>query len=218
MVPYRRDPSPSYPPSYPWGPVDDRNPDGTVQCPPIRSSSPSPIPLPSKEEREGYYYGLPVQSPLLARTSTAAWDPLGPDGCQKKKALRCAGNLHELHGNRDSISSEIVNILKTRRIRWNHVAFWRIGYKTEYDDAYDYPLILWIGVNPGILTGLTDEDGSPLPEAGKVAVACKQVLEKYDIFDVDCEIREVWSIQTCSESEEPAKTSKKQSKRSRRRK
>ena len=204
--------------SYPWGPVDDRKFDGTLECPPPRSSSPSPIPLPSKEERKGYYYGLPVQSPLLARTSTAVWDPLGPDGCPKKKVLQCVGYHQKSHGQRDIISAEIIDILKTRRIRWNGVGFCRIVYNTECDRPYDYPLILWISVNPGILTGLADEDGSPLPEAGKVALACKQVLEKYDIFDVECEIREIWSTQNCSESEEPVKTSKKQSKRSRRRK
>lgn len=49
------------------------------------------------------------------------------------------------------------------------------------------PVILWIGVRPGTLT---DEDGASLPAAGIVALACKRALEKHNILDVECEIKE----------------------------
>jgi hypothetical protein len=58
--------------------------------------------------------------------------------------------------------------------------------KSTTKDLSSYGLATF-GVWPG---ALTNEDGSSLPVAGKFAVACKKVLEKYDILDVDCEIRE----------------------------
>jgi hypothetical protein len=58
----------------------------------------------------------------------------------------------------------------------------RIGYEGEHT-----PVILWIGIQPETLTR---EDGTPAPLAFKVALACRQLLEKHGVTDVECEIRE----------------------------
>ena len=184
----------------------DRKVDSTALLSPPRSSSPSPIPLPNKQEREGYYFGLPSQPPLLARTSTDVWDPLGPDGCPKERVLG-TNNHQKLRDmdwreQRNIMNSEIIDTLDAHGVSWTSVEFYSIGY---IDEEWCNPVILFIGVCQGTLI---NEDGSPLPTAGKVAVACKRVLEKYDIFDVDCEIRESSVYHNCSEGEEPAKTSK----------
>ena len=187
------------PPSQPV----NRKVDSTALLPPPRSSSPSPIPLPNKQEREGYYFGLPSQPPLLARTSTDVWDPLGPDGCPKERVLR-SNNHQKLQDmdwreQRNIMNSEIIDTLNSYGVSWISVEFYSIGYSEEWCN----PVVLFIGVYLGTLI---NEDGSPLPTAGKVAVACKRVLEKYDILDVECEIRE--SANDWTDREEEAETSK----------
>jgi hypothetical protein len=141
---------------------------------------------------------------LLARTSTDVWDPLGPDGCPKERVLGSFNHQKlrdvDWREQRNIMISEIIDTLNSYGVSWTSVEFYSIGY---IDEAWCNPVILFIGVHLGTLI---NEDGSPLPTAGKVAVACKRVLEKYDILDVDCEIRE--SSNDWSEGEEPAKTSK----------
>ena len=186
--------------------VDDRKPDGAAELSP-RSSSPSPIPLPTKQEREGYYHS---NIPLLARTSTDVWDPLGPDGCPQAKELDWCCSQNHFGGPEQwsVIRSEMMNILNTLGVSSTSVEPSRIGY----EDEWGKPIIVLIGVRPGTLT---DEDGLSLPAAGKAAYACKQVLEKHDILDIHCEVAEFVVTHWPDFSEEQPKV-KKLSKRQRR--
>ena len=169
--------------------------------PPQRSTSPSPIPLPSKQEREGYYLGLPSPPALVARTSTAVWEPLDTEGNPRRKGLGPLGP-DKLGGEKQVLvmTPEIIKVLDAHGVKWTSINYARIGDGEPYYEPN--PPILWIGVCPG---ALTDEDGSSLPIAGKVAVACKQVLEKYGILDVECEIRESVLWPDLSRRGEPAK-------------
>jgi hypothetical protein len=180
--------APNAPPS-PGEPAENRKLDVAAQHSPPRSSSPSPIPLPSKQEREGYYFGLHSQPPLVARTSTAVWDPLDSSRWYWKRKELAPACHDKLHGEKwfKVINPEIIETLNRHNVRWNCIHCVRIGYQASYGEEYCNPDILWIGVCPG---ALANEDGSSLPISGKVALACKRVLEKYDILDVDCEITE----------------------------
>ena len=121
-------------------PVDDRKPDGAAQHSP-RSSLPSPIPLPTKQEREGYYHS---NIPLLARTSTDVWDPLGPDGSPKAKELSMTGVGHFGDGEQwHTVYSEMMNTLSTLGVSWTAIDPFRIGYEEEWDK----PVIVLIGVD-----------------------------------------------------------------------
>ena len=172
--------SPEEPPA-----ADDRKLDVAAQLSPPRSPSPSPIPLPSKQERERYHFGLPSLPSLVARTSTAVCEPFGPGVFRKMRELGPVGR-DDLGGAKkvQVMNPEIIKTLDAHGVEWNSINYFRLGDAEEYDKR---PIVLLISVWPG---ALTNEDGSSLPVAGKVAVACKKVLEKYDIFDVDCEIRE----------------------------
>ena len=79
-----------------------------------------------------------------------------------------------------TVYSEMMNTLSTLGVSWTAIDPFRIGYEEEWDK----PVIVLIGVRPGTLT---DEDDLSLPAAGKAALeaayACKQVLEKHDILD-----------------------------------
>ena len=188
--------------------VDDRKPDGAAQVPP-RSSSPSPIPLPTKQEREGYYRRFP----LLARTGTDVWDPLGPDGSpQAKLAEWCSQDHFGGPGQFSIIRSEMMTTLNTLGVSWTSVEATRTGYEDEWGLQWGKSIIVLIGVRPGTLT---DEDGLSLPAAGKAAYACKQVLEKHEILDTHCEVAEFVVTHWPNFSEEPP-TEKKLSKRQKR--
>ena len=93
-----------------------------------------------------------------------------------------AGDVELDYDQRISALREITKTLRTHGVRWVSIDFLRIGYKDEVDK----PVILCIAVSE---RDVIDEDGSILPIAGKAAIACKHVLEKHNILDVDCEFR-----------------------------
>ena len=168
-------------------PVDGRDLDpASATDPPSfpQSSSPPLFSLPNKREREGYYYGLESQPPLLARSSATAWTlPPGPYNRPKPKQLKNVGSHKVVDMWDGDVAAEVLDVLEAYFVQWTSVEIFRIGHEGEKD----MPIILWIGVRPGTLT---DEHGASLPTAGKVAMACKQLLEKHNIYDIDCEIKE----------------------------
>ena len=77
----------------------------------------------------------------------------------------------------DKVTPEVVDILDSKSVSWTSIDVVRIGYEEEET----LPLVLWIGITP---LSLSSEDGI------KVAVLCKNVLQKHAITSVECEIRE----------------------------
>ena len=102
-----------------------------------------------------------------------------------------AGKPGELEDDPDdqwqSVFKEITKTLKAHGVGWVSIDFLRNGYKDEVDK----PGIVCIAVTE---RDVIDEDDSILPIAGKAAIACKQVLEKHNIIDIDCEFRGVTTI------------------------
>ncbi|KAN0111741.1 hypothetical protein V8E52_008121 [Russula decolorans] len=73
------------------------------------------------------------------------------------------------------MADKVFKILKAHSFAWTSADIFRIGYKGE-----EKPVILWIGIFPGALTDT--DNGVPLQAAGKVAIACEQLLESHDVY------------------------------------
>jgi hypothetical protein len=151
-----------------------------------QSSSPPPPGVPSPEESKFYYYGLPSQPRLVARTTTTPWE--ASDVAELRPCNHKA--LNEALEN--DLPEQLFGLLDELKIKWTSVDIVRIA-RTE--DAWHAPVILWLGVMPESLSG---EKGVEL------AVKCKKLLLERGISDVDCEIREskVWP-QITAETEAP---------------
>jgi hypothetical protein len=156
----------------------------TGDTPHPQSSSPMvPAPTPPSEtEAKHYYAGLPSRPILVARSSTTPWKaPTGTEAYYEKK-LRPVFN-HALSKVWGKLAPEVIALLDSMKVKFTSIDIVRIGIPGEEEDPF--PVILWIGVMPASLSG---DDGVV------VASKCRGLLEKYDITDVDVEIREsiVW--------------------------
>jgi hypothetical protein len=133
-------------------------------------------------EAKYYYAGLPSAPKLVARTSTTSWEvPSGPEAYPKLKELSPVGN-HVINGAWEgNLALKLFALLDSMKVKSTSIDIVRIGYAGGSSD----PVILWIGVMPGSLSGY---DGV------NVASKCKKLLVEHDIADVDVEIREsvVW--------------------------
>jgi hypothetical protein len=129
-------------------------------------------------EARSYYYGLPSRPVLVARTGTTPWQPpTGPEAYLRPKELRTVFNhrLNQVWGG--DLAHKVMAALDSREVKWTSLDVVRIGYEGEPHP----PVIIWIGVMPGSLSG---DDGVV------AARECREILEKHDITDVDVEIRE----------------------------
>lgn len=129
-------------------------------------------------ETDLYYYGLPSKPKLVARTGTTPWEaPTGPGAYYRVKELRPVGN-HPLRDVwEDNLAFKLHALLDSKQVKWTSTDIVRIGYVGESSA----PVILWIGVLP---TSLSGADGAI------VASQCRELLQEYNIDDVEVEIRE----------------------------
>jgi hypothetical protein len=133
-------------------------------------------------ESKHYYDGLPSRPILVARSGTTPWEaPTDPEDYSKLRQLGPAGNhpLSEVWN--DELSLKVDTLLASMKVNWTSIDIVRIGIAEEHPP----PVVLWIGVKPGSLSG----------SDGVIVVSkCKELLEEYNITDVDVEIREsmVW--------------------------
>ncbi|PUU82988.1 hypothetical protein B9Z19DRAFT_1073578 [Tuber borchii] len=142
------------------------------------STAATPL-LPASElEAKHYYHGLPSRPVLVARTGKDTWKlPTGPWAYLRDKELRPVGDhlLKEVWDNH--LIAPILNILKSKEVKWTSIDVVRIGFA----DESVAPVVVWIGVKPDTLSR---EDGFA------VANECKQLLVAKKIHDVEVEIRE----------------------------
>ena len=138
-----------------------------------------PLPHFSELEATQYYWGLPSNPRLIARTG-GPWDPpSGPEAYPRAKELRGL-RKHELFDVwEDHLALKVHNILNQNQVSWSSVDIVRIAYVDEPDAN----LILWIGVS-STPTRLSYDVGI------KVAAQCKRLVLGYGIQDVDVELRE----------------------------
>jgi hypothetical protein len=125
-----------------------------------------------------YYAGLPSTPALIARSSTTQWEaPRGPEAYSQRKKLRVVGNHPLKEVWEDNLAFKVHALMDSIKVKWTSTDVVRIGNVEEPR----IPVILWIGVMPGSLSGA---DGVV------VARKCRDLLEEYDITDVEVEIRE----------------------------
>jgi hypothetical protein len=126
-------------------------------------------------EAKHYYYGLPSRPLLVARTGPPWEVPSGPEAGWRPKELRPLFN-HALNDVWEGdLLREVLTLLDSMKVMYTSIDVLRIGYE------HPFPPIIWIGVTPGSLSG---NDGVV------VASKCKELLQKYNVTDVDVEIRE----------------------------
>ncbi|KAI0669159.1 hypothetical protein C8Q78DRAFT_992809 [Trametes maxima] len=129
--------------------------------------------LVSEAESKVYYAGLPSQPKLIARTGGLPYEPpTGPEAYTRTKQLRIAGT-HEIREIwEDDLAPKIDALLRTHGVDSTSLDVLRIGY----DDDTSYPIIVWIGVEPGSVS---------FERGAEVVGLCK-----HHIDDVNLEIRE----------------------------
>ncbi|KAF8957093.1 hypothetical protein BDZ97DRAFT_120014 [Flammula alnicola] len=127
-------------------------------------------------EAKFYYAGLPSAPVLVARTSTTPW-PTGPEAYRNVKELHAVGNHALKEVWEDNLALKLHALLDSMKVKWTSTDVVRIGNAGESSA----PVILWIGVMPGSLSG---DDGIV------VASKCRERLVESNIADVDVEIRE----------------------------
>lgn len=142
---------------------------------------------PSKEENEDYYYGLPSQPVLVARSSGSEWTPKchrGRWGFLIQKYLSNVGE-HKIIDMWNAVGALRNSILTAiRPLQWHAIDILRIGY--EPSDTYpnlhlQRTVTVFVTVEPGTATW---------EQAHPITMRCEEILRRAGIFDVDCDIKE----------------------------
>ena len=139
---------------------------------------PAPYP-PTLEEAKFFYYGLPSQPRLVARSSTFIYvEPTGPEAYHEPKEISPFNSSHPLRTIWEAtVGRAMVAYLDTKRVKWTSLDPVRIGYIGESSP----PSIIWLGVLPGSLSAT---------EGVEVATHCRGILSAHGIDDVHVEIHE----------------------------
>jgi hypothetical protein len=132
---------------------------------------------PGEEEQTFYYHGLPSRPKLVARSSGFRWQRQFIDQHETRKVLKNIGDHPIVDQYNDNVIKDIINVLGD--LPWNAIDVLRIGY--DFEDPTKYPVILWVSVQPGSTTW---------DKGYQYAIECTVVLRKYNIPDVECEIKE----------------------------
>ena len=149
-----------------------------------RSAAPRP---PTLDEAKFYYYGLPSQPRLVARSSTFIYvKPTGPEAYHKPKEISPFTSSHPLRAIWEvTVGPAIVEYLNTAGANWTSLDPVRIGF---IGGSSPLPII-WLGVVPDSLSAT---------EGVEVATHCKGILSAHDIDDVHVEIRESEVVRSAS--------------------
>ncbi|QRV93321.1 hypothetical protein RhiJN_21339 [Ceratobasidium sp. AG-Ba] len=150
--------------------------------------------IPSSLESISYYYGLPSKPALVARSSTELWvEPRGPEAYLTAKELKPVGP-HALDAIWESVvASAIEAYLTSQEVAFTSVDPARIGYVgSEF-----FPVIIWVGVVPGSLSGA---------KGVEVAVGCRAILTDHGITNVHVEIRSSEAILQAKKLYKPVRT------------
>ncbi|PFH57500.1 hypothetical protein XA68_14997 [Ophiocordyceps unilateralis] len=151
---------------------------------------------PSEYEKNYYYFGLPSQPRLVARSSTTVWVPPRDERGMLNKRLRHVG-VHTIIDawNNDSafLRTEIIRTLVDEGADFHAIDLLRSGYEesqspspetgvtTPTGDPRNAPVVLLVSVAPQSLSW---------PAGRRLAVRCWTVLRRHQFEDVHCEIKE----------------------------
>ena len=137
-----------------------------------------------------YYSGLPSNPRLIARTGPPWEAPWGPKAYPRPKELRIPGDHKISEVWEDDLAFKVHEILDNNNVDWSSTEIVEIGY---LDEPFGN-IVLWIGVwrpDPQRGSSILSYD-----VAIGVALKCKNLLEQYDIMDIEVELRESNVIQS----------------------
>jgi len=139
--------------------------------------SAAPYP-PSPLEAECFYYGIPSEPRLVARSTAEVWvEPWGLESFLTPKEASPVGS-HPLQKIWEAtVGPAMIVYLDSKEVKCTSLDPVRMGYAGDSSP----PVIVWMGVLPGTLSA---EDGI------EVATRCKEILSAHAIDDVHVEIRE----------------------------
>lgn len=131
----------------------------------------------SKPESIFYYSGLPSGPVLVYRTGKTPWKrPTGPEAYRVLKEVKPVFD-HEIVTIWNDLGPKIWRCLDSARVIWTSVDVVRFAIVGELPG----PPVLWIGVMPKMASA---------KDAHTAAVGCKELLDSYNITDVEIEFRE----------------------------
>jgi len=131
----------------------------------------------SELEANSYYAGLPSNPVLVYRTSTTPWEqPTGPEAYRELKELKPVFN-HEIANVWNVLGPKVCDSLDFEQVTWTSIDVVRFAKVGEAPG----PVVLWIGVMPQSLSG---------EDAHTAAIRCLQLLESFQLTDVEVEFRE----------------------------
>ncbi|KAM0082398.1 hypothetical protein ACKRZS_005382 [Fusarium odoratissimum] len=138
---------------------------------------------PSDRERRMYYCGLPSGPKLVARSSITPW--FQPHEWPKNKRLDVATGhkIQQLwNGPQGSLRKLIIGNLSG--IDWTAIDILRVGYEDAYQDAdrlSQCPVTMLISVT---------KNSTSFRQAEATIVACKDILIRFGLNDVEVEMKE----------------------------
>lgn len=145
------------------------------------------VPAPLTEAHYDYY-GLPSNPVSIYHTGPAWPLPTGPEAYPVPKGVRPIPGGHAIIPVWEKLAREIVEDLTAHNIQWSSVdpvCFAEAGKEPG-------PPFVWVGILPKTLSR---------EDAEAAAVRCKDIINKYDLTDVEIGFRE--SVVTLSRSSEP---------------
>ncbi|KAL5593144.1 hypothetical protein FOBRF1_012246 [Fusarium oxysporum] len=138
---------------------------------------------PSDRERRMYYCGLPSGPKLVARSSITPW--FQPHEWPKNKRLDVAtGHKIQQLWNDPQGSLRKLIIGNLSGIDWTAIDILRVGYEDAYQDAdrlSQCPVTMLISVT---------ENSASFRQAEATIVACKDILIRFGLNDVEVEMKE----------------------------
>ncbi|KIW39772.1 uncharacterized protein PV06_08357 [Exophiala oligosperma] len=138
----------------------------------------SPRDEPNEDEKHGYYYGIPSRPLLVARSNTQPWQshPFS-SSWPSAKTLQAVERSHPIaEAWCSGLFRQIIEVLKN--VSFTTIDVVRIGYLQDKELP---PVVLWIGVPNNSLSSRVGNE---------IVDACVEILRRYQLFDVQCEIRE----------------------------
>ncbi|GJC89372.1 hypothetical protein ColLi_12210 [Colletotrichum liriopes] len=139
---------------------------------------------PSEDECARYYYGLPSGPRLVARSSTSPWaPPTSEDFGQSPKILKpvahhSVASLWNLHTEKGSLRSDVLEVLKKQRASWAAIDMLRAGY-LDHPDGFQ--TVLFISVVPNSTTWA---------QGHAIVTKVQSILTSHGIGDITCEVKE----------------------------
>ncbi|KAF5251024.1 hypothetical protein FANTH_3785 [Fusarium anthophilum] len=142
-----------------------------------------PLQDPGERERRMYYHGLPSCPKLVARSSTTPWNQPyeWPD---RKRLFVATGHAIQQPWNDPNSSLQRLIIATLDGIDWTAIDILRIGYESYGDDYRripERPVTMLISVSTNSTT---------FQVAEAAIIACKEILTRFNLDDVEVEIKE----------------------------